>query len=131
MRDLFVSLDILTLTPSPISVASTPEFETIFRLVQNKKELSRRELTEERSVENELSGFLGEWSVDKSRFIQDWLTDPKEEKEIETNKVEDDDKVVSPKESRNVALAVSILSKLKLYKKVSEMFYPFLHLLPS
>lgn len=131
MRDLFVSLDILTLTPSPISVASTPEFETIFRLVQNKKELSRRELTEERSVENELSGFLGEWSVDKSRFIQDWLTDPKEEKEIETNKVEDDDKDVSPKESRNVALAVSILSKLKLYKKVSEMFYPFLHLLPS
>ena len=131
MRDLFVSLDILTLTPSPISVASTPEFETIFRLVQNKKELSRRELTEERSVENELSGFLGEWSVDKSRFIQDWLTDPKEEKNIKTNKVEDDDKVVSPKESRNVALAVSILSKLKLYKKVSEMFYPFLHLLPS
>ena len=88
-------------------------------------------MTEERSVENELSGFLGEWSVDKSRFIQDWLTDPKEEKEIETNKVEDDDKDVSPKESRNVALAVSILSKLKLYKKVSEMFYPFLHLLPS
>ena len=131
MRDLFVSLDILTLTPSPISVASTPEFETIFRLVQNKKELSRRELTEERSVENELSGFLGEWSVDKSRFIQDWLTDPKEEKNIKTNKVEDDDKVVSPKESRNVALAVSILSKLKLYKKVSEMLYPFLHLLPS
>ena len=131
MRDLFVSLDILTLTPSPISVASTPEFETIFRLVQNKKELSRRELTEERSVENELSGFLGEWSVDKSRFIQDWLTDPKEEKNIKTNKVEDDDKDVSPKESRNVALAVSILSKLKLYKKVSEMFYPFLHLLPS